>query len=146
MYQRILVTSDLSAEGSQLVKFACGLAQLHNAALYFIHVLECSPLTYADDFSIPLDPHLETGLMSQAEAITRQLVERFHLNADHTRVAQGSVRHAVIEYANEINADLIVVGSHSLNAIDRLLGSRANAILHHATCDVWVYKFTGESA
>jgi len=38
--------------------------------------------------------------------------------------------------ANEIGADLIVVGSHGRHGLALLLGSTANGVLHGAPCDV----------
>ncbi|PHQ78472.1 MAG: hypothetical protein COB66_08830 [Coxiella sp. (in: Bacteria)] len=55
-------------------------------------------------------------------------------------MGSGSVKIAVSEYAKKIKADLIVVGSHGHGTMDMLLGSRANAILHYAHCDIWVFK------
>jgi universal stress protein A len=41
-----------------------------------------------------------------------------------------------VRIADENQADLIVVGSHGRHGIKMLLGSTANAVLHHAHCDV----------
>ena len=38
--------------------------------------------------------------------------------------------------AEEIGADLIVVGSHGRYGLALLMGSTANGVLHGATCDV----------
>ena len=38
--------------------------------------------------------------------------------------------------AEQIGADLIVVGSHGRTGLALLLGSTANGVLHGATCDV----------
>ncbi len=38
--------------------------------------------------------------------------------------------------ANQIGADLIVVGSHGRHGLALLLGSTANGVLHGAPCDV----------
>lgn len=139
-YKRILVATDLSAESKKILKKAQSLAELYKAELYLIHVLEYSPFSYADDFTIPLDPNLESGLERQARQIIEKMAVHYEIDASRCHVTEGSVRQSVIEHADDIKANLIVVGSHSFSAFDRLLGSRANAILHHANCDVWIFK------
>ena len=47
----------------------------------------------------------------------------------------------IIEYANEINADLIVISSHGRSGIGRLLlGSVAERVMRHAACPVMVLR------
>ena len=52
----------------------------------------------------------------------------------------GAIKLGVNDIAQEKHADLIVVGTHTHHGLEVLLGSRANAILHLAKCDVWVIK------
>lgn len=139
-YKRMLVATDLSPNSKPLLKKAQSLAELYKAELYLIHVLEYSPFIYADDFTIPLDPSLESGLERQARLIAEKMATKFNIDQSNCHVAEGSVRQAVIEYADKIKADLIVVGSQRAGVLGGLLGSRSNAILHHANCDVWILK------
>ncbi|MCA8997143.1 MAG: universal stress protein [Planctomycetaceae bacterium] len=56
-------------------------------------------------------------------------------------VRVGSLGHEITEYANEINADLIVISSHGYHGIKRmLLGSTAEAVIRHAHCAVLVMR------
>jgi len=43
-------------------------------------------------------------------------------------------------YANQVGADLIVMGSHGKAGIRLLLGSTTQAVLHSAKCDVLAVK------
>ena len=54
----------------------------------------------------------------------------------------GKPRYDVVRLADEHKVDLIVVGSHGRHGIQLLLGSTANAILHHAKCDVLAIRLT----
>ncbi|MDE5033703.1 universal stress protein, partial [Francisella tularensis subsp. holarctica] len=42
----------------------------------------------------------------------------------------------IVEYAEDSNCDVIVLGSHATHGINLLLGSVAYAVLHKAKCDV----------
>ena len=47
----------------------------------------------------------------------------------------------IINYANENNIDLVVIGSTGLDAIDRfIIGSTTQYIVNHASCNVMVIK------
>jgi len=47
----------------------------------------------------------------------------------------------VIKLAKDLGADLIIVGASGHSALyDRMIGSRAQKILHYATCPVLVVK------
>ena len=50
-------------------------------------------------------------------------------------------KHAISTLAKDLNADLIVIGSHGHHGLIRnFLGSTASAVVNHAPCDVFVVK------
>lgn len=54
---------------------------------------------------------------------------------------EGEVKACILDYADEWNADLIVLGSHGRKGLDRLLlGSVSETILRHARCSVRVVR------
>lgn len=57
---------------------------------------------------------------------------------DSDRFARA--REKLNEIANEIKADLIVIGTHGRSGIKRLLGSTANAVLHGTKQDVFAVR------
>ena len=52
----------------------------------------------------------------------------------------GGVYHDVLQEAEKIGADLIVVGSHRPTMATYLIGSNAAAIVRHAKCSVLVVR------
>ncbi|MEO7659970.1 MAG: universal stress protein [Pyrinomonadaceae bacterium] len=53
----------------------------------------------------------------------------------------GSPDSRIVETAEEIGADLIVIGSHGYKKWERLLlGSVSNSVVHHAHCSVMVIR------
>ncbi len=52
--------------------------------------------------------------------------------------APGKAADALVEYAESIDADLIVVGNKRVQGIGRVLGSIASDVAAHAPCDVYV--------
>ncbi len=135
-YKNVLIATDLSENSQAVAARASEIATDCEANLSIVHVLEHSPVAYGGEFSIPIDPNLEQQLEANARDALANLGSEFQITPDNQYVLTGSVKTAVIDLAKELDADLIVVGSHGHHGIDILLGSRANAILHHADCDV----------
>ena len=135
-YKRVLVAVDLSANSEPIIKKAKEVADETAATLFVVHVVEHSPIAYGGEFSIPINVDLEQAIETQAREMLQKLSQKIDLPKDRQYVLSGSVRLSVIDLAKELNIDLLVVGTYSHHGIDRLLGSRANAILHYAQCDV----------
>lgn len=58
-----------------------------------------------------------------------------------TEVLFGSPDSRIVETAEEMSADLIIVGSHGYNRWERLLlGSVSDSVIHHAPCSVLVVR------
>lgn len=50
----------------------------------------------------------------------------------------GSPAWAIVEYATQVEADLIVLGNQHVQGLSRVLGSVAIDVLRHAPCSVYV--------
>jgi nucleotide-binding universal stress UspA family protein len=58
-----------------------------------------------------------------------------------TEILFGSPESRIVETAEEMQSDLIVVGSHGYNRWERLLlGSVSDSVVHHAPCSVLVVR------
>lgn len=136
LYTHILVGLDLSPEEShRVVNKAVVLAQLHNAKLSLLHVIEPVALAYAGD--IPMDLS-ETQIALEEQANKRLADFAAHLSypVTHNKVVLGQTASELRETATQLGADLIVVGSHGRHGLALLLGSTASGVLHGAKCDV----------
>lgn len=64
-----------------------------------------------------------------------------------TEVLFGSPESRIVEAAEELRPDLIVLGSHGYKAWERLLlGSVSESVLHHVHCSVLVVRVPSENA
>jgi nucleotide-binding universal stress UspA family protein len=52
----------------------------------------------------------------------------------------GKPAAVILDEAERVKADLIVVGNRRMQGMQRVLGAVANEIVHHAPCDVLVVK------
>lgn len=139
-YKNILLAVDLSKASDYIMSRSASLAKNTHADLNVVHVVEHSPMAYGGEFSIPMDINLEKNLQEKARKDLAKFSQKYQIPEANQYIASGSVKLGVIDLAEEMGADLIIVGTHGHQGIDVLLGSRANAILHHAKCDVWVVR------
>ena len=140
-YKTILLAIDLSNEADQVASRALSLAKASNAALHIIHVIE--PLSFAYGGDIPMNfSNIQEELQQQAEAQLAKFADKLGVNAENLHTILGRPESEIHELAEEINADLIVVGSHGRHGLSLLLGSTANGVLHGAKCDVLAVRVT----
>lgn len=135
-YQHILVGLDLSEDESQVViDKAKTLARSIQAKLSFAHVVE--PLAFAYSGDIPVD--LSTTQLAIEEHAEKQLTN-YAKATDYPiatcKVVIGQTASELRRLADDIDADLIAVGSHGRHGLALLLGSTASDVIHGAKCDV----------
>lgn len=136
-YKQVLLATDLSDETETIAEVASEIATRSKAKLSIIHILEHTPIVYGGgEFSIPLDMNLEEHLAENAKRAVAIIARKFNIHPEDQYVAHGSIKHEIIDLADRLGVDLIVVGSHGRSGIDYILGSTANAVLHAAKCDV----------
>ena len=139
-YQHILVAVDLSPVTEQVLARAQEIAKDSKSLLSMVHVMEHSPVAYGGEFSIPVDMNLEQSLEQDVRKEMQKLGQKYGIAPEHQYLESGSVKLAVTDLAQTLHTDLIVTGTHGHHGFDVLLGSRANAILHRAQCDVLVIR------
>lgn len=135
-YKHILLTTDLTDLSKNAAKKARALADQCKATLDIVHVIEHSPVAYGGEFSIPIDVNLNQAIEVEANKALAKQALKLEIPDKRQHLLNGSVKHCVVELATKLKADLIIVGTHEQHGLDALLGSRANAILHGAKCDI----------
>lgn len=125
MFRTIVVGTDGSATASLAVRHAAHLAGSTGAELYLVRAYRIGNHDEAEaQEDVERDLHHDLLALSadgvQAEAYARV----------------GPAADVILDVARWKQADLIVVGNHSMHGPRRLLGSVANAVTHHAPCTV----------
>ena len=134
-YSRILMAVDLSEDSDKVAERALAIAHNNDAELHIIHVIE--PLSFAYGGDIPMDfSGIQDEIHQQAVSQTAKFSEKHGLGEDRRHVVLGQPEVEIHALAEELSADLIVVGSHGRYGLALLMGSTANGVLHGASCDV----------
>ena len=135
-YTHILLAIDFSPATDRVTQRAMELSRSFKARLSLVHVVEFTPMNLSNDMALPQEVEFEQELVEQTRQRLQELGEKLGVDQSECFVPQGSTRQEILHLAEEQNVDLIVIGSHGRQGIQRLLGSTANAVLHGAPCDV----------
>ena len=134
-YTKILLAVDLGEDSAQVAQRALALAGSNGAELHLIHVIE--PLSFAYGGDIPMDfSGIQDEIHQQAKAQLQRFGEQHDISESQHSIVLGRPEVEIHAKAQEIDADLIVVGSHGRYGLALLMGSTANGVLHGASCDV----------
>ena len=134
-FRRILVPPDGSELAERALPPAIAFSEAMSSQIIFFRAVDKSFL--------PSDPYLYQRMIDRHESevafYLRSLQSRSLFSAIDTKsvTASGPPAESIINYAQENEADLIVISSHGRSGIGRwVYGSVANKVLHGATCDV----------
>jgi nucleotide-binding universal stress UspA family protein len=142
--KKILIATDGSPSALQAIELGLELAAEQEAQPVFVHVAPGTEVLPVTGFAMgPVTvPHQVAD--SDMEPLERalELAEEHGLSA-RSRLLVGDAAKKIVEYADLIDADLIVVGSRGHGAISSaLLGSVSRGILHAATRPVLIVRET----
>ena len=139
MFSRILHANDGSEHAFNALTLALKIAKQSNAELHMICVEEIDYLPETME-----DVRQETGVAGRR---FHSVVNRARSMAEEsqvklkTHVVAGHPVRDIVDLARDLKADLLVVGASGHSALyDRMIGSRADRIVHLAPCPVLVVR------
>ena len=147
MFNRIVVGTDGSETATSAVETAVELAKISKAKLEIVSAYEPIPQQrlreegegISGDVSHAINPREDVQfVLDKAAAVAKKAKVDV---VTHPR--EGDPADAILDVAEENDADLVLVGNKGMTGARRfLLGSVPNKISHHAPCDVWIVKTT----
>jgi nucleotide-binding universal stress UspA family protein len=140
---RILLATDGSPHAELAAMKAVDLAKSTNARLHVVAVGRTFPAAVYDVYT-------ETGyedLRREAREILDEQVRKIEAAGGTVAIAHLKMNErrdeAIVHLAEEIGADLIVMGSRGFGGLKRaLLGNVADSVVRHAHCPVLVVRPT----
>lgn len=135
--KRILVAIDDSVRGPHVLAAAIELARLTRAAVRVYQAISVPPdfPPAAATSGDPLPSHLHRAA---AERIRKLLEVSPDVKCEIVIGESHSPSRAILDAGDAFAADLIVIGSHGYDLVDRLLGTTAATIVNTAKRDVLV--------
>lgn len=136
--QRILVPIDGSTHSSQAVLSAIQIAEKFAATIYFLHV--------KDIHTAGNDVYLVDDVLSKNDQIAQSIIDSAIQKipqeiSSYSRILYGHPAKTILTYANEIEADLLIMGSRGLGKIKSIvLGSVSQEVLNQIKIPIMICK------
>ena len=144
MFKQILVPVDGSATSLAAIDKAAGLARAFGSKVTAIFVIDPYPFTgVGADFAYGQDQYLNAAKAEAGAAIENAAARLKQAGVDaETKVVEShAVWRGVLEAADAVGADLIVMGSHGRRGLEKLvLGSVAQSVLSHTRINTLVVR------
>jgi nucleotide-binding universal stress UspA family protein len=139
MFSRILHANDGSKHAFHALTVALAIAKQNDSDLHMVSVEE---IDYMPEFIEEVREETGTaarrfhGVLQRARA----MAEESHVKL-HTHVVAGHPVRDVVKLAADLKVELLVIGARGHSALyERLVGSRADRIMHLAQCPVLIVK------
>ncbi|HEX7481280.1 MAG TPA: universal stress protein [Polyangiales bacterium] len=142
--RKIVCPVDFSAGSDRAIDYALDFARALDAEVWLVHVYELPLATVPTgvardaaepgqlfDFIRDVKGHLSTQL---SELVAKH---RGAGNKLHARLVEGAPAGGIVEFAKELAADLVIMGTHGRTGLAHLmLGSVAERVVRSASCPV----------
>jgi nucleotide-binding universal stress UspA family protein len=147
MFKSIVVGTDGSDTATQAVRQAVDLARSIGAKLELVSAYEPVPAQRLREERREAPEDLQWAINEREDVDTTleaaaEVARGAGVDAD-VYARQGDPADAILDVAEEREADLIVVGNKGMTGAKRfLLGSVPNKVSHHAPCSVLIIRTT----
>ena len=148
MFKKIMICSDGSEGALTAAQLGAQIAQKFQSDVLLIHTYDLAVAAYptfeAGIWNLPIT---EQGMDSYAaearlalEEHTGQILKDANVSYE-TRIERGHPVETITRLAQQVNADLIVLGSRGQSdVLAFLMGSVSEGVLHHAHCPVLIVR------
>ena len=144
--QSIAVAVDFDEEIDDILEIAGSLAAATGAELHVVHSYPPDPELFAGEpytFPPSAAPELHEAMLQDERSRVRDIVVELQSRGvtatGHMKPTKKSIAVSILEFASEIQADLVVVGNHRAGRLERaILGSTSQGVIRKSDIPVLV--------
>ena len=136
--KNLLVPFDFSEYSEHALDYAVNLATQLGATIHLVHVISI-PTAGVPEVVVPINASMIENMVVdyQKELDKIAAARRKQVPVGQVHVRIGDAREVILHAAEEIGADMIVMGTHGRRGFRRaLLGSVAETVVRTAPCPV----------
>jgi nucleotide-binding universal stress UspA family protein len=148
--KKILIALDYDPSSVKVAETGFSIGKAMDAQIILLHVITEPTYYFSTDYSpvtgftgyMDTMPSMLVNIESLKEASVHFLEKNKTQLGDSkiiTMVREGDYAESILNAAQEVKADIIVIGSHSRNWMDEILmGSVTEKVLHHTTIPLFI--------
>jgi nucleotide-binding universal stress UspA family protein len=148
--EKILMPTDFSKNAQSAFEVACDLGRQLGAKLYLLHIQDGNALRIAIKEELvsadSTDEQLQTAVQELIERRFSEMsagLDRFEVSTECVS-RRGSPKTGIVHYAEEIDADIVVIGMRGVTAMSMVtsaaLGSVAEWVLRRSPCPTLIVR------
>jgi nucleotide-binding universal stress UspA family protein len=149
-YEKIVVGTDFSENAQAAFEKACDLARQLGAKLYVLHIQDGSALRVAVREELLSADSTDEQLEMTVQQLIAERFSEMSAGLDRSEISlecvsrHGNPKAGIVHYAEEINADMVVIGMRGITAMSMLtsaaLGSVAEWVLRRSPCPTLIVR------
>ncbi len=135
--KQILTPVDFSETSQQALDHAIFMAKIFNAKLFFVHVIE--PTSYQFEISemMSLTDKIKKLAHDKLDELATSVHAEHGIYKPEVLVESGNITSQIVETADKIKADIIVMGTHGVSGFEEFfMGSNSYKVVTQASCPV----------
>jgi nucleotide-binding universal stress UspA family protein len=134
MFDKVLVGADNSPTAKHAIEAAAEMVLMSGGALHIVTAFSLKKIT---DSSLPAGfQHQSNESEAEADLQVLSFIAK-NLGVEPTlHFVSGDPAQVIIETADKIGADLVVIGNRGMKGARRVLGSVPNSVAHGVNCSV----------
>ncbi len=145
--KKVLIAIDYNPTSEQVALQGYELSKTLDAQICLVHVvadvryygMQYPTFMGFDSYEVPLDPNLHGEITKVADSFLETAAQHLNDPSVKTHIAEGETADAILDYAEEWGASLIVMGTHSHGTLEKfLVGTVASRVLEHTKVPVYM--------
>lgn len=133
----ILTPVDFSETSQQALEHSIFMAKIFNAKLFFVHIIEPAGYTFEMSEMTSLNDKIKKLAYDKLDELANSVHAEEGIYKPEILVATGSITSQIVETADRIKADIIVMGTHGISGFaEFFMGSNAYKVVTQASCPV----------
>jgi nucleotide-binding universal stress UspA family protein len=133
----VLVPVDFSELSRHAMYHAAKMAELYDDQITLLHIIDNSPLSFMDASKIDL---MKKGINLKMDELIADINSKHPAITVNKLIKQGRVHKLIVETADELNCDTIIMGSNGEAGLEKIVGSTTSRVMNAASVPVVVVK------